>query len=252
MTKKYVGFCIYCGKSSDEAKLKKEHVYPLALNGDEILEAASCETCERVTGPIENYVCREMLWEFRTVAEMKTRRPKERPKSFPMYLKTDIESSIDIPVEDSPIFVKLPVLLEAPILSGQPRKDKDRFAHKKHSWEYWAVSEAQETLFKDYVKTWKYSPLLFHLFLAKVAHCATFWINGFSGITPLLNEIIVSKSTDVGDYVGCSEPYVPLPDINAAHIHVHRRGEWSAVDICLFPSIGAPNYTVVTGRTKKK
>ena len=78
-----VGECIYCGARGSEVELTDEHIVPYSLGGNVQLLQASCKPCARITGALEGYVGRKVLWDFRVHAKIPTRRPSERPDVLP-------------------------------------------------------------------------------------------------------------------------------------------------------------------------
>lgn len=50
LRRKYIGICIYCRVTEN---LTDEHAVPESLNGDIILEKASCRACATITGKFE-------------------------------------------------------------------------------------------------------------------------------------------------------------------------------------------------------
>src|SRR5258707_332054 len=80
--KKYPGFgrCIYCG--SNESDLRDEHIMPYCLGGNAILEAASCQRCEKITSYLDGYLGQKTFYEFRVHSGIQTRRPNKRPATL--------------------------------------------------------------------------------------------------------------------------------------------------------------------------
>ena len=92
---RFVGRCVYCDSTSD---LSDEHVVPLGLGGTWILEDASCAHCRDTTSKVELRVLREHFLALRTVAEMPTRRKRERRALLPQKLIVHgRETSFDLP-----------------------------------------------------------------------------------------------------------------------------------------------------------
>jgi hypothetical protein len=54
-----IGRCIYCDASG--VALSDEHVIPFALNGNLVIEDASCEDCRKLTSANEGIIARRML-----------------------------------------------------------------------------------------------------------------------------------------------------------------------------------------------
>src|SRR5262245_11922729 len=70
-----INYCIYCDVSGQDTSLTDEHVVPYALNGDIVLQSASCEACAKITSGIELFALRRMYHEVRIHLKTQTRRP---------------------------------------------------------------------------------------------------------------------------------------------------------------------------------
>jgi hypothetical protein len=69
--------CIYCGAVEG---LTDEHIIPYSLNGDYVLQQASCLACCDITSRFEQEVTRNFLRPMRAYFGLKTRRV--HPSSF--------------------------------------------------------------------------------------------------------------------------------------------------------------------------
>jgi hypothetical protein len=115
-----VGHCIYCGSTND---LSDEHVIPLSLGGRYILPQASCPACARITSTFEREVSRGFMLPARSVGGFPTRRPKERPKSFPLQIQRGEEFVEEqFSVEDYPALLMLPRLAPSGYLHNRAAK----------------------------------------------------------------------------------------------------------------------------------
>src|SRR5579859_1475501 len=70
------GACIYCDAKG--VKLTDEHAVPLSLEGQHILEGASCLRCADITKKFEQDVAREMWGDFRNSYNVRSRRKSKR------------------------------------------------------------------------------------------------------------------------------------------------------------------------------
>jgi hypothetical protein len=113
-----VGLCIYCGSAEN---LSDEHVVPFALGGNAILPKASCSRCSAITSEFERKVLRGFILEARTAGGFPTRRPKERPSTFPLSVEHgEGLKPVALPSVASPGFLHLPRLEAAGFLTGRP------------------------------------------------------------------------------------------------------------------------------------
>src|SRR5262249_16560030 len=70
------GAGIYCG--AHDVVLTDEHVIPLSLGGQHILEGASCQSCADVTTRFERDVARDMWGDARNSYNVQSRRKRQR------------------------------------------------------------------------------------------------------------------------------------------------------------------------------
>src|SRR3954453_11909244 len=70
------GACIYCGTRGVE--LLDEHVVPFSLEGQHILEGASCRTCADITSRFEGDVAQDMWGDARNSYNVRSRRKRKR------------------------------------------------------------------------------------------------------------------------------------------------------------------------------
>jgi hypothetical protein len=77
------GACIYCGARG--TVLTNEHVIPLSLGGQHILERASCRACADITTKFERDVARDM-WGDAIMSRAGERRSVRPTSSSPIQL----------------------------------------------------------------------------------------------------------------------------------------------------------------------
>jgi len=96
--------CIFCGADGAIIELKREHIIPFALGGQDTLLEASCGACEDITKKIEDYCCRRMFGDVRVHLKMPSRHKKNSKRThLPIEVDTDagMEKG-DVPVTDHP------------------------------------------------------------------------------------------------------------------------------------------------------
>jgi hypothetical protein len=253
---KVIGQCIYCG--TRERPLQREHVIPLSLDGTIILHKASCDKCADITKKIENRVTRDMLGPFRSAMDIRTRRPKERPKVHPVLVEPvgGRPYTIKVPTAEFPTTISLPVLPYARYLLGLPDmegevpvrwwtltdKDRLRALHKK-------AGHYQATF-----SVGGYDSSAFAQMLCKIAHGLAVDHFGIDGFKPLAVEHALGHKTTINYLVGCrrNEEIPPPQDWRHAHrfIRWRRKPELIVAEIRLFADLGAPIYHVVVGIRK--
>ena len=80
-----INHCIYCGAACET----DEHVVPLALGGDEILEKASCEMCRAITSKWERNAIHDHWSGARAVLDYPSRRRRWETERFPLDVTTN-------------------------------------------------------------------------------------------------------------------------------------------------------------------
>lgn len=113
-----VGHCIYCGEVND---LTDEHVIPLSLGGNYVLDKSSRKRCAAITGKFEGGIARGFMYEARVAGSFPTRRPKERPTHLPLLhgAGTAEKNTTDVPASEHPGFMHLPLLRRAGVLDAR-------------------------------------------------------------------------------------------------------------------------------------
>jgi HNH endonuclease len=113
------GRCIYCGAIRG---LKDEHIVPLSLGGTAVIEKASCGDCEKITSYLDGYLARDIFNEYRSHIGIRSRRPKQRPKSlFASFLKPDGSEVVEeFSPKDQPYVLLMPIWNVPGIALGKP------------------------------------------------------------------------------------------------------------------------------------
>jgi ribosomal protein S14 len=117
-----IGRCIYCGSDGGLNGLSNEHLIPLSLAGDAVLQKASCADCARETSKIELYLARDIFREFRSHIGAPSRK-----KSLPSSLSANVLVG-DKYIRGEFLAADQPFALVMPIwdLPGIMRGDKPR------------------------------------------------------------------------------------------------------------------------------
>ncbi len=118
-----IGRCIYCGNGKPGTLLTNEDIFPIALGGGAIFRRASCVSCAKVTSGIED-ILRRTYGTFRTKANFRTRRPKQRPTHSELLIEHPRGSGkllkAKVPLPKYPLFLPLPRFHEPGILRHDP------------------------------------------------------------------------------------------------------------------------------------
>lgn len=171
-----IGKCIYCG--STKSDLTNEHIIPFGFGNKtgDILHAASCRTCAKITSQSELYMLRTVFQNIRTVLQMKGRnKPAKQILQRVKYLG-GTEGDILVPYDKSITRIGMPVFQPPTIMQGDTSgklatmTDMRIFdigdASRKHWYEEHNITEMLAILLnrnKDHS---------FEKFIVKVAYCA--------------------------------------------------------------------------------
>jgi hypothetical protein len=112
------GVCIYCRKS--HVRLTDEHVVPLSLGGQHILEDASCQTCADITKRFEQDVAREMWGDARNSYNAPSRRKKLRKTHIHLTDPDNPDRQVKVPYSEYPAAMVFYKMNRAGLLEGMP------------------------------------------------------------------------------------------------------------------------------------
>lgn len=254
--RKHVGKCIYCGSVSG---LTIEHALPESLNGDLLLEAASCRKCSKITGLFEGRYTGETLKPARTVLGMRTKHKKQRPKEFPIEIIKDGVSAVHkLSVEE--YMAVIPMWEIGPcgkywfdphskgLTHGEVRLIVFNTRSDGH------IANLKEKYGADEIKV--HFPLYIEEFfrmIAKIAYCFAIDKYGLHNIEEaFVVPPILGKTKDIFHWVGGDgnqELYDISRGVKADHVIVagSRNGE-IRVRVKLFKELLTPEYYVIVGR----
>ncbi len=115
------GACIYCGRS--DVILTDEHIVPLFIGGQHVIEKGSCVRCARITSRFELDVGRKLWGDARTSYNAPSRRKKKRASHI--TLTHSAGPGITLPYPEYPAPMVFYRMDTAGILAGFPN-DLDR------------------------------------------------------------------------------------------------------------------------------
>lgn len=242
-----IGRCVYCDGTDD---LSDEHVLPYGLGGEWLLLSASCKECRDITSRLELVVQRQHFLAVRTVAELPTRRKRERPHVLRQKLETPqgpVELSLPLDQHPAPLVLPVfpPPLGEAAAGAGlSPSYRSLRVAGRKGRLENIArATGAQKWTFPCA------EPPLFARFLAKVAYCFAVGSYGIDGFAEhFVRQHVRADLPGLAAWVGCAEEDVAFTPNGGHHLSTVVERGIVRVDVRLFALPGAPTYTVLVGR----
>lgn len=253
--KKYkpVGLCIYCGSKK---KLTDEHVIPLGLNGNIILPDASCLDCNKITSNFEGSVLKGDLKSLRAALSFKTRRPRDMPKTVPLWVtQNGRESVLQVPPAESLAVLPFPIFELPGFCVGREPKPGITIcsfvnvhfgANPQQLLARYGAEKVGVVLRVD--------SLAFARMVAKIAYCTVVGELGYGALDQnYVLPAIVGSSDDLGTWVGAAEgPTQPMPQEiqHSVTYSIYEKANQRilGVGVKLFSNTAAPAYLVVLGR----
>jgi hypothetical protein len=176
-----VGYCIYCGPKTAGERLGGEHIMPFSLGGTaEILEA-SCRACEDITKKLDGYLANSIYREFRIFHRLQSRRKTTtKTKTLPATFRMPggPERTMDLPVEDCPTYVHLPLLAQPGIIRGdEPEVAFTHYGIRTYAHypdTFWQAAGLPEDAIIEVKQEGEVRLPIFARALAKIAYCHFF------------------------------------------------------------------------------
>jgi hypothetical protein len=261
-----VGKCIYCGLvPADPAELTDEHIVAYALNGNMILQKASCKRCSDITSAFEGVVARDQFGVFRAHRNYQTRRKGKRlgaTRRIEYFTvsgerKTKMISVVDYPTEYISVSYAPPgILTGAEPSDGSPPMNVTSLHHPEEMKR--AVEAIGEPVLRiETSLSFAWRP--FSLTLAKIAHSFLVAALGTRGYIAFLPELIIGEP-DTGGFLSY---YVggygvnPPPEWMFARHHVQMDfkvlqsptvGLYAIVNIALVGGVRMSTYQIVAAQ----
>lgn len=253
------GHCIYCGRHAD--RLGDEHVVPFAFGASGgVFPAASCVKCSGITRDFEQLMARTIYGRLRVRTKMPTRRPDERPATFPLRVRSAAgEREVHIPARDYPRLYPVFVMPPPGILEGRAPSDTSpeglRVDLKGHPEDVGALYakgylvEGVDDVWLDWQLLW--NP--FNRFLAKIAHAHAVRELGREGYKPFLPPLILGESAEFSHYIGGFQDKSPVRHVLQLELHPVGAQHFITCKIWLIMRDLGPDafpiYHVVVGHT---
>lgn len=262
-TQRLIGQCIYC--FTQVSPLSKEHIIPLGLtitsdnSGNLLLQEASCKLCAQITSLFELDALRCALIGPRIAFGLQTRRKKQRPIKFPLWLvHQGRRKKVMVPVNEYPLFL-IPVALAVPAhLSGEPYTSGVTVSYfqpiqisglplnllaKKYGGEF------------DFANTLiDFSPVKFAKLIGKIAYGYAVLVLGLDAISnTYVLPAILGESSDIGRWVGSvvGDSIGSNEGLHALTLKIEDNNEIH-VFVRLFAQFNLREYVVVVGEIKKE
>lgn len=243
-----IGRCIYCGSTAD---LTREHIIPYGLSGTAVLPEASCKACAQITSKVELQVLRGSMRPARMVRRLRSR------KQYAGVTETQrltvicngVEKKVDLPLEQYPILLTLPIFPVPQYLSGAQASGIK-------------VSGIHSILFgptpadvlmklggqEIRITTASDHPHAFPRMLAKIAYASSIAL-GFDKIlegSSFVLPAILGIKDDIGQWVGTvNGPNTKYPCLHRVAMRFERG--LLIAEVQLFSDSETPSYCVVLG-----
>jgi hypothetical protein len=263
------GRCTYCGSDGGADGLGEEHVVPLSLNGETVIDGASCKTCEALISPADTYLGKSVYWHFRLHTGANTRRPKERPSVLKATVEiSGKETEREFPVKEMPFAVAMPIWGDAGFFRSAAidAPFPETFLHLYH-WEPPDIRDRLNLAEDEAYKIWSkinLRPDLFARAIAKIAYCHMVIQYGLDGFRKLaLPDVILGKCPAAAYFVDVPLRVPPPPLArNALHMvrHVDLTSKFGPLKLHLvyvrlfansaYKEHGMPIYYVIAGARK--
>jgi hypothetical protein len=250
-----IGQCIYCGSTSG---LTKEHIIPYALQGDWVLNKASCISCAKLTGKLEQRILRGPLLSVRAVANFKTRQPEERPSGFPLVVKRGgQEEKLNVPTKDLFTLLTLPLMPKAAYFEERSYVSRIDVIGAETIAFGNGPAKLMNMLRADSISITKtYSFVDFIRMIGKIGYGLVVADFGLSAIAdPYILPAVMGQIDEIGKWVGSDDFTSEVEKRGAVHACVtgiveHRGEKLIVAKVKLFADVHPTGYHVIVGRAK--
>lgn len=242
------GCCIYCGTTKEA--LSREHIVPLSLGGQHVIEGASCGACADITKRFEQDVARELWGDARNSANAPSRRKKARPS----HIVTGHPVAVTVPYSAYPptfVFYTMPL---PGILQGL-----DPATDVLPSWQLIAICDDKKL--KEFSQThntqitarFRHVPSSFARLIAKIGYGHVLTKLDMSDFEPVVLPYILGKNANISYVVGgTAESAAPEPSLGyklSMAVAGLAENAYVIAEVRLLANCYTPTYSVVVGRT---
>jgi hypothetical protein len=251
-----VGRCIYCGRA--DLPLTREHIIPSTLDGGAILPESSCDPCREEVGRYERFCLNQTFIQARTFLKLPMAEPQRRFKDLrlgafesdevvPARMPENFRWE-DVPVEDHPALIAVPVFAAPAILLGI--EPSNSFDGARIGMSTFLLNGPPPALLQTGERTLplvKVDDEALARFVAKIAHgaaCAELRPENFR---PFLQDLIRNRDELLTRYIG-SAPLRKWPlrkDLH--HVELYLRGDLIIAQVQLFSRYGINPFVAVVG-----
>ena len=186
------GACIYCGATG--VRLTAEHVVPLSLGGQHVIEKASCDECARITTRFERDVAREMWGDARISYNAPSRRKKQRKTHTILTDPDNPERKVKVPYSEYPAAMIYYKLQRCGLLEGMPES-----VDLSSMWQFSAIhDDAKAKGFENkfgikLTSKFRHVPESFARLLAKIGYCNLLCVLNTGDFRPICVPYILGR-----------------------------------------------------------
>lgn len=259
-----IGQCIYCGKRN--IPLTDEHVFPLSLGGNVILDRASCEDCRALTSKCERNITSNNWAEVRAITECKSRKRDWAKERFPLevILKNGKRDILKLKKEESLGLCHFPLFPLPGFLNPRDYEKGSRWiGFDTISFGADLQKLSKKYKIKEISKTFNYTDHDFELMVTNIAYRVAIAQLGLDAMKEIfILPSIKREKDDVGYWLGCDlkEKYFKKIDRRKIGSHLAQvrfledEGKTQkvvAVRIKFFANSDSPEYFIIVGKLKK-
>jgi hypothetical protein len=252
-----VNRCIYCDEQ--HGKLGDEHIVPYGLARNSlVLPAASCRTCETVTGRIEQACLRRTMGHVRMRFSAPTRNKKDRKDQLTLHrvrFETMDTGSVGATIEGLDIQASAVPRFYVSLLLDQPGilQNLALGTPLPYDWIYVYNQDEANALLSagEGIRLAEINPYVYAQFLAKIGYSYAVAVRGYGRFRPLVLDLIHGRTNYFRHWVG-GDPVAPpaiADEIHHISCSIRKVGERSyiVVRIRLFSFLATPVFNIVVG-----
>jgi hypothetical protein len=242
------GVCIYC--AARNVVLRDEHVVPLSLGGQHILEGASCRPCADITSRFEGDVARDMWGDARNSYNLPSRRKRKRKTHIPLVDPAHPARRAKVPYAHYPAMMMFYKMGRAGLLEGLPDT-----VDISNAWRMVALDDVRAKTFQQkfgvpLTAKVRIVPESFARLLAKIGYCNLLTILDPGDFRPICLPYILGERKNPSYVVGGALEIAKSEPVGY-RLDVVGFGSTERImlvaEIRLFANAGTPTYHVVVG-----
>lgn len=259
-----IGKCIYCGAT--DKPLTDEHMVPLSLGGNIILDKASCEICRKMTSKCEKNVISKNWEEVRAITNCKSRKRDWDKELFLLNVvfKDGKSGTLELSKTESPGLTNFPLFPLPGFLDPQGYTLGSRWIGVDiQSFGVNIKELGKKYNLKQISGSVKYENHDFELMIANIAYrkiVADFGLDFLDEIFVL--PAIKGEKDDIGYWIGSDKEEKFVKKIGRRQVGSHLIGvgflensdktqKVIFVQIKFFANSDSPEYLIVVGKIKK-